>query len=99
MMFKDTYLINPKPYDDTAELLKALSHPIRLCIVRGLIELNGSNVTNIYSCLNMPQSTISQHLAKLKSCGIITGYRTGPEITYCVTNPKVISLMKLFFES
>ncbi|WP_069999758.1 ArsR/SmtB family transcription factor [Cellulosilyticum sp. I15G10I2] len=97
MNTKDSFLENPKQYEDAAELLKALSHPIRLCIVRGLLEMGGSNVTNIHSCLNMPQSTISQHLAKLKSCGIITGSRNGLEITYSVSNPKVTALVKLFF--
>ncbi len=98
MNIKDTFLENPKQYEDIAELLKALAHPVRLCIVRGLIEMGGSNVTNIHSCLNMPQSTISQHLSKLKSCGIIKGDRNGLEITYKVTDPKVIILIKTFFE-
>jgi len=42
-----------------SELLKALAHPARLCIVKGLIEKE-SNVTNIQECLDLPQSTISQ---------------------------------------
>lgn len=97
MKVKDSFSENPKQYEDAAELLKALSHPVRLCIAKGLIELDGSNVTNIHSCLNMPQSTISQHLAKLKSCGIITGHRNGLEIFYKVSNPKVVALIKLLF--
>ncbi|GAA3321904.1 hypothetical protein GCM10020331_039680 [Ectobacillus funiculus] len=51
---------------NNAELLKVLAHPVRLCIVKGLIERGPSNVSTMYTCLNMPQSTISQHLAKLK---------------------------------
>lgn len=98
MQTKDSFLENPKEYEEIAELLKALSHPVRLCIVRGLIEMGGCNVTHMHSCLNMPQSTISQHLAKLKSSGIITGERCGLEITYSVSHPKMESLIKLFFE-
>jgi len=41
-----------------SELLKALAHPIRMCIVKGLIEKE-SNVTNIQECLDLPQSTVS----------------------------------------
>ena len=33
---------------------------------KGLIERGPSNVSTMYTGLNMPQSTISQHLAKLK---------------------------------
>ena len=53
-------------YESNAELLKVLAHPVRLCIVKGLIERGPSNVSTMYTGLNMPQSTISQHLAKLK---------------------------------
>ena len=53
-------------YESNAELLKVLAHPVRLCIVKGLIERK-SNVSTMYTGLNMPQSTISQHLAKLKA--------------------------------
>ena len=54
-------------YESNAELLKVLAHPVRLCIVKGLIERGPSNVSTMYTGLNMPQSTISQHLAKLKA--------------------------------
>lgn len=84
-------------FDSYANLLKALAHPVRLCIVKGLLSNKGCNVTSIYSCLNMPQSTISQHLAKLKSAGIIAGERHGLEITYRVIHPKVPSLITALF--
>lgn len=80
-----------------AELLKALAHPIRLCIVKGLISNEGCNVTHMQNCLNMPQSTISQHIAKLKSAGIIKGQRNGLEITYCVVDKKVIDIVNVLF--
>ena len=59
-------------YESNAELLKVLAHPVRLCIVKGLIERGPSNVSTMYTGLNMPQSTISQHLAKLKSAKIVS---------------------------
>ena len=95
----DSYLNDPKNYEDTAQLLKALAHPVRLCIVRGLISSKGCNVTYMQTCLNLPQSTISQHLGKLKSLGIITGNRNGLEITYSVSNPKVEALVSVLFDS
>jgi DNA-binding transcriptional ArsR family regulator len=53
-------------YERKAELLKILGHPVRLCIVNGLITKE-CNVTGIQDCLKLPQSTISQHLGILKA--------------------------------
>lgn len=70
-------------YEHYADILKALGHPVRLCIVSGLLA-EPCNVTGIKDCLNLPQSTISQHLGMLKNRGIIKGERKGLEITYSV---------------
>ena len=72
-----------------AELFKAISHPIRLCIVSGLISEEGCSVSKIYGCLELPQSTVSQHLAKLKSAGIVEGRRNGLEVNYYVVNEDI----------
>lgn len=85
-----------KVYEQKAEKLKALAHPQRLCIIKGLIE-NKCNVTGIQECLQIPQSTVSQHLAKLKSAGIIDGKRKGLEICYSVVDQEVIELVKTLF--
>ena len=45
----------------------------------------------------MPQSTISQHLAKLKSSGIIVGERNSLEITYKVCNDDVKKIINILF--
>lgn len=89
---------NEELFQEKAELLKALAHPIRLCIVKGLLENGGCNVTHMQNCLNAPQSTISQHLQKLKSLGIIKGERNGLEINYTVANPLVRDLVKVLFK-
>ena len=83
-------------YNEKSEILKAIAHPVRLCIIKGLIEKK-CNVTKIQQCLNLPQSTVSQHLSKLKSAGIIKGDRNGLEICYEVVNEDVINIIKLLF--
>lgn len=80
---------------DYAELLKALSHPIRLYIVKNLCLHGCCNVTNMQNCLKMPQSTVSQHLCKLKSSGIVEGKRKGTEIVYGVVHPDAERIIKL----
>ena len=90
-------MINIKQYEKKAEKLKALAHPHRLCIIKGLME-NKCNVTKMQECLSLPQSTVSQHLAKLKAAGIIEGHRSGLEICYSVVDEEIIDLIKLIFK-
>ena len=87
---------NESKFVQKSELLKALAHPTRLCIVKGLIEKE-SNVTSIQKCLDLPQSTISQHLFKLKAAGIIKGEREGLKISYQVINEEVRKIIKILF--
>ena len=85
---------NYKQYEDVAEFLKVLAHPVRLCIVKNLLEKGCCNVTDMHSCLGMPQSTISQHLQKIKSIGIIKGERNGLEIVYEVVDKRAEKIIK-----
>lgn len=84
-------------YNETAEVLKALGHPARLCIVNGLINKQGCNVSYMQNCLNIPQSTVSQHISKLKAANIIVGERKGLEITYKVINEDVIKIINALY--
>ncbi|MBC3795793.1 ArsR/SmtB family transcription factor [Acetobacterium tundrae] len=85
-------------YNEIAEILKVLAHPVRLCIVKGLIENGECNVTHMQSCLDTPQSTTSQHLQKLRAAGIVEGKRNGLEINYRVCNDRVIDIIKTIFK-
>jgi ArsR family transcriptional regulator len=83
-------------YSEKAELLKVLAHPVRLCIVKGLMEKE-CNVTYMQECLKLPQSTVSQHLGILRSRGIIKGTRNGLEIKYSIANEEVKKIINLLF--
>ncbi len=83
--------------EEKAEILKAIAHPLRLCIVKGLIEKGENNVSYMQNCLETPQSTISQHLAKLKAAGIIDGERKGTEVYYKVVNEDVKKIVRDLF--
>ena len=92
------YLMSPKDFEEKAELLKALAHPIRLCIIRGLIKNSSANVSQICNCLKTPQSTISQHLIKLKNAGIVEGERNKNEIIYKIKDNRIIDIIKVLFD-
>jgi ArsR family transcriptional regulator len=83
---------------DRAIILKALSHPTRLCIVKGLMEEEGCNVSSIQGCLEVPQSTLSQHLSKLRDLKILEGKRNGVEINYYVVSEKARKVVRALFE-
>lgn len=89
---------NAEIYQSIAELLKVIAHPVRLCILNGLLNKEECNVTYMQSCLNTPQSTISQHLQKLKAAGIIEGRRNGLEIYYRIKNRKIAEFIRSICE-
>ncbi|MCT4594398.1 MAG: metalloregulator ArsR/SmtB family transcription factor [Anaeromicrobium sp.] len=91
------YKDNPKLFEENAAILKAIAHPVRLCIVKGLLQRGPSNVTSMHSCLGMPQSTISQHLSNLKKANVIEGDRQGLEVFYRVSNKKVKKIIEVMF--
>lgn len=80
-----------------AELLKALAHPIRLCIVRGLIEKGSCNVSYMQECLGVSQTSVSQHLAKLRALGIVESERQGLEMIYTLKDEKVRDIVLALF--
>src|SRR6056297_1696119 len=81
--------------EESSEIFKALGHPSRLCILYNLMDKEEGTVSEMQHCLNEPQSTISQHIAKLRNVGIIKGERNGTEINYRVVNEKVKAVLKI----
>lgn len=84
-------------FEEKSEKLKALGHPIRLCIAKGLLDNTTCQVGIMKDCLHMPQSTISQHIAKLRALDIIEGHRDGVEIHYRLADPEVEALLRTLF--
>ncbi|MCC3144991.1 metalloregulator ArsR/SmtB family transcription factor [Halanaerobium sp. Z-7514] len=89
---------NSAVLEEEAELLKALAHPVRLTIVKGLLAEEGCNVSEMQQCLDIPQSTLSQHLAKLRDAGILKSERNGLERHYFVVNDKAKKIIKVLAE-
>jgi ArsR family transcriptional regulator len=86
--------VKKNDYKAFADIFKALSHPVRLRIVCGLLYKSECNVSTMVELLNVAQPSISQHLNILKSARIIEGFRNGNQICYKVTNEEVIKIMQ-----
>lgn len=83
-------------FDQEAETLKVLGHPVRLKIIAGLMS-HSCNVKKIWECLGLPQATVSQHLALLKNKGLIEGRRDGVEVYYEVVSPVARKIVGALF--
>ncbi|MCY6354927.1 ArsR/SmtB family transcription factor [Clostridium sp. ZS2-4] len=94
-MNKDEYKEKLK---NLSEIFKTIGHPTRLCIVCKLMSKN-LNVTEMQDCLEMPQSTVSQHLAILKSKGIVEGNRNGVEVIYSLVDEDIKKIVNSIFSS
>lgn len=84
--------------EEKAEMFKSIAHPVRLCILTMLIKEKQSNVSDIQYCLDVPQPTVSQHLSKLKSAGILSAERNGTEIIYKIINEEVKNIINLILD-
>jgi DNA-binding transcriptional ArsR family regulator len=80
--------------DSWADVLKTLGHPIRLKIVETLLGKEQC-VSSIWNMLELPQSTVSQHLSVLRSKGIVEHERCGAKVKYFIKNKKIEELVRL----
>ena len=80
-------------YGQQAELLKALAHPVRLQIVHGLLQVGCRNVRCMELQTGMSQSSISQHLQRLRTAGIVSADRIGNEVHYRAASHQVADLV------
>lgn len=79
-----------------AEILKTIGHPARLCMLLKLTQ-GPKNVSEMQNCLNMPQSTVSQHLAMLRTKGLIRGERRGTEVVYHISDDLIRDIVQVLF--
>jgi ArsR family transcriptional regulator len=73
----------------SAEILRAIAHPLRMKILE-FIDRNGdTHVNKIYNTLNLEQSITSQHLRILRNADLVTTRREGKFIYYSINYDKV----------
>ncbi len=76
----------------TAQLTKALGHPVRLAILKLLSERDTCFCGDFTEVLPLAQSTVSQHLKVLKESGLITGTSQGVRTCYCLDSSGIQEL-------
>jgi DNA-binding transcriptional ArsR family regulator len=77
------------------ELLKIMAHPVRLQIVKELEHRKICNVTQLTELLDVPQSTVSQHLSKMRGKILRSEKRRGLEMYYYIANSKACQIVSV----
>jgi ArsR family transcriptional regulator len=75
--------------EELARLTRALGHPIRVAIVRYLLEQGESVCTDLSAVVPLAHSTTMQHIKVLKETGLLSAGRCGRNVLYCV-NPEAL---------
>lgn len=77
---------------EVAGLLKLVANEQRLLLLCRLREGEAS-VGELIGLCNLSQSSVSQHLGKMREGGVLKTRRDGTTIFYSLSNPHIISLM------
>ncbi|MDJ0614576.1 MAG: metalloregulator ArsR/SmtB family transcription factor [Rhizobiaceae bacterium] len=80
----------------TAELLKALGHPVRIKVVNHLLARECCCCGDLCDGFEHSQSTISQHLGVLKDAGVLTAEKDGTRMLYSI-DPSTFSFLETVF--
>ncbi|NLJ43924.1 MAG: helix-turn-helix transcriptional regulator [Bacteroidales bacterium] len=79
----------PPDVINVARIAKALSHPVRVHIIKKLSVMNSCCYSgDLVEELPVGRSTLSQHLKELKYAGLIQGEINPPFIKYCLNREK-----------
>jgi len=79
-----------------AKAMRALSHPARLAILRYLSDISTPCCGDVMSCVELAQSTVSQHLKVLLEAGLIERKGQGTKNCYSICHERVIAVHALF---
>lgn len=93
---------NMKKMEDRAEhaaaFLKGIASPYRLMILCQLSE-GEKNVTELMDATGIAQTSMSQHLSKLRQEGIVDYRRDHRTLYYTITNPAVFEIMQVLYDT
>ena len=73
---------------------RALSDPKRLCVLESL-AVGELSVGDLSARVNCQVPNMSQHLAVLRSAGLVTTRRTGSTVFYRLADPRVLEAYRL----
>jgi len=91
---KDIALLEDKAVE-AAEFLKLLANPQRLLILCRLVAQREMSVGQLEEAVELSQSALSQHLAKLRDDGLVATRREAQTIHYRIADKNVQRVLAL----
>ncbi|MGI9542563.1 MAG: ArsR/SmtB family transcription factor [Cyclobacteriaceae bacterium] len=79
--------------EKVADILRVIGHPLRIQVIDALRKSNELMVNELCSILDVDQSLLSQHLAKMKMKGVLSNRREGRNIFYSLKLKEVLKVM------
>ena len=77
----------PRTLDTSTRLLKAFADPVRLRLMNLLSGSSEICVCHLHEALELPQPTVSRHLAYLRKNGLVVGRKQGLWVHYRLARP------------
>jgi len=87
-------LINDSNLHDLAITLRALSHPMRIQIMKLVDKNKMMNVSQIQHILKIEQAAVSHHLNLLKNVKVLKSKRNGKNVEYTMVEGVIERLEK-----
>jgi len=78
---------------EVADLLRTLANDRRLLILCRLVECGEATVGQLAADVELSQSALSQHLARLREEGVVTYRRESQTLWYRIAEPRVEQLL------
>jgi ArsR family transcriptional regulator len=78
--------LRPSPLNAGVERFKAFADPVRLRLLNLLAD-GEVCVCHLHDALDLPQSTVSRHLAYLRKRGLVVGRKEGLWVHYSLAAP------------
>lgn len=78
---------------DAATLFGLLGHPIRLGVVRALLDVDELTVRELNARLPGSDNSLSQHLSKLRLSKLVSARREGTTYAYRITDERLAAVV------
>ena len=92
-----TKTFNPRGIEraaaDVAGILRALANERRLLVLCKLVERGEATVNSLADTVELSQSALSQHLAKMRDEGLVTYRRESQTLWYRIADPRIEKLL------
>jgi ArsR family transcriptional regulator len=80
--------------EEVAQLMGVVANARRLLILCKLADAGEMNVSRLVEEVGLSQSALSQHLAIMRACGLVTTRKAGLTVHYRIADPRAYDLMQ-----